>query len=211
MPSQAHKPKVTINMNPETGAFFAEMDEVDAKIHARELDQIEWTIHEPPGFPPEGVAFVQFFERDGDDRKVNVPGCLVGGDANNGRQNGKKKNANNHRITQFISSGTMRPERSYEYLIGYRDEDGDHPLLDPEIVVEGSDPTPFAHPGGGPKGGPKPAGLKAKRAARKAKKGGRKTAAARKGGGRKAARKSSARKKGGTAKKTRKARKAKKR
>lgn len=200
-----HRPIITITAGA-TG-YVASINQ--ASFRARPSHVVKWKVSEPEGFPADGVVFLQFYERLGG-QKVNSSGCLVDGVNNNGKHKGHKNGANDHNVTGKIA---VNAQGSFQYEIWFSDARGDHFLLDPEIVVEGTpdpirdDKPPIGSARSTPrKGASKKRGKAAKKSA--AKKSGRKAS---KATGRKKARKAQASKRPKASTKSKKAKKTAKR
>lgn len=200
----AKKPHfLDINISGTSGNYTATVSNAHLKVKPGK--DLKWVVREPAGFPGDAVVFLQFYELT-DGQKVYASGCLVDGAANNGKQQGNKGSANDHRVTGRIG---LAAQGSFLYEIRYSDSTGDHMLLDPEIIVEGN-PNPPAPTGDKPPKGSAPG--KRKVGAKKRGKATGKNAAKKKAGKKKAGKKKAAKKgKGKKAKKTAKRRASKRR
>jgi hypothetical protein len=113
--------KVTIKGSP--GAFCASVS--DKKHHVNQKANVTWNVDEPKDFPEDGVVYVQF---TGD-------GPFIDGAKNHGHQSGTKGGPFGHFVSGTVTGTALGP---YTYALGYTDKTGDHPLVDPEIVVDGN-------------------------------------------------------------------------
>jgi len=90
-------------------------------------------------FAPDSDIYIRFFEQDLDGVKVDVDGCMTGSTFNHGI-GGKGAAGKNGRLIQ--GNVKLTSHGIYGYEVRYVDADGDHFLVEQEIVVEGTPEIP---------------------------------------------------------------------
>ena len=147
--------RVTILPNG-SGGFSATI--ADDKPTVRPARTINWFFDAPGDFPRGSVLYIRFFKKNLIFQKVDDPGCMQGSAWRDGIGEAEPDGRAIFGKVRNTAKGSHPYEVKYRLLAG-----GDHLLLDPEIIVEGSpEPTPDDKDKGPKKG--------AKRSARKARK-----------------------------------------
>ena len=123
------KPFVTVTIAENSGAYSATVDE---QRYSRALSELaKWKIEGAKVLPAGSVVYLQFVDKA--NKKAPIDGPLYDGKKNKG-----KYDAQSSGNTIFIESIVFGCNGSYDYMIGYELDNQLHPLLDPEIVVEGN-------------------------------------------------------------------------
>jgi len=137
MPQPPLNVRVTIEPNG-SGGYRATIADADDKPTVRPARTINWFFDAPADFPRGSVLYIRFFKKNLIFQKVDDRGCMQGSAWRDGIGEAEPDGRAIFGKVRNNAKGSHPYEVKYRLLAG-----GDHVLLDPEIIVEGSPvPTP---------------------------------------------------------------------